>query len=770
IDGDLTGSGDEDDAVDPLSPGRSEPTTTAESPDSAEASPTDQFGGGEPAGVDAGEEPVVVDAEESGGAVPGGPAEADSSVAAPEPGGESPEAPSTAPEPPDESVDDDAPPVAGETDPVGMPSEGGSDTAQPVDAVDSEEVSEPVDPFALDAETPPTDETTADPLGADAGSEFGDEMSVEDLVGDTTGEEIPSVGDGDSTDAVDETEVEADDQLTTEADEPQATEADEPQATEADEPQATEADEPQATEADEPPSGADQAGTGPETEAETATSPFDSGTADDPDLEGPAADADPFDEAVPEVELPDIDSLGEDADEDAAFDDSTFTRDEGIVEFESRFAERFVDSDVLEGKNAPLVRQVATTIEESNLNATRFRSSLPSELRRSAEPRRTERAQTISVDVANADKLLNLVEELSLAHLQLESQVEGDDAEETMSMLDSAMADLRKTVMNLRLMPLSTVVDGLPRVVRDIARRQGKRAAFEVDDEGVHLDRSIIDRLGDPLVHLVRNAVDHGIESPDDRERKNKPPEGTVTLRARRERERVVIEVVDDGRGVSAETVRRQAVEADIVSEREAERMPLNEVYELVFEPGFSTTSEVTDISGRGVGMDVVKRTITELDGSVEVQSEPDAGTTVRLSLPVSVAVSEVLFVEVGGEEFGIPTRAVDAVESAARGVLEDDGVAVETDADEPSEHLPLIHLGDALEVPGVDEHVDPEGMVVKLEPDTRAAALYCDAVTESREVVVKPYEGLLGGIPGVSGATMRGDRTLVNIIDVITL
>ncbi|MFB6130988.1 MAG: ATP-binding protein [Salinigranum sp.] len=479
---------------------------------------------------------------------------------------------------------------------------------------------------------------------------------------------------------------------------------------------------------------------------------------------------------------------GDEGFDGAGADDVGFVRDEDTVEFESRFLDRFVDAAEVAGA-VPLVQRAATTIEESDLDGDRFFVGT-ADRDRPGPSRRTDPVESISVDVDNVDTLLNLVEDLALTQLDLERRAEGDGVEETLSALDSVTADLRKTVMDLRLMPLSTVVGGLPRAVRDIARAQDKRVSFEVDDEGVHLDRGIVDRLGDPLVHLVRNAVDHGIEPPDERVRKNKSREGTVALRARRDRDRAIIEVEDDGRGIGAEAIRARAVEADVVTEAEADSMPLNEVYDLIFEPGFSTAEEVTEVSGRGVGMDVVARAVSALDGSVEVRSEPDAGTTVRLTLPVSVAISEVLFVSAGGERFGLPVSAVAGVagldeltvedgavtdwgddevvgwDAAAAGI-DSGGHPVSTALRRASDPVPLVDLGEAMEAPGAAGSGEA---VVRVDPEARPLALRCDEIHEAREVVVRPYEGLLGGVPGVSGATALGDGRLVNVIDVTTL
>ncbi|MFC7204516.1 ATP-binding protein [Haloferax namakaokahaiae] len=508
------------------------------------------------------------------------------------------------------------------------------------------------------------------------------------------------------------------------------------------------------------------------------------------DSEELAADSTADESAEPglaEVDLPDIDeltgsSLETDFDATESAPEISFQRDEDTMAFESRFAERFGSRG--DDDEVPLVQAAAATIEESSLDSARYQPSrpveYPIEFNESSE---SDQIQSLTVDVQSADTLLNLVEELSLMQLRIK---QGDEADldEQLAAMESVTGDLRRAVMNLRLMPLSTATGGLQRVVRDIARQQNKQVAFDVSDDGVHLDRSIVEKLGDPLVHLVRNAIDHGIEPPEARRRQDKPPEGSIELRAWRDRERVVIEVEDDGRGISAARIRQQAIDHGIVTRERAEQLSLDEVYDLVFEPGFSTAEAVTDVSGRGVGMDAVRRAVNSIEGTVGITSDPGSGTTVRIRLPVSVAVAKMLFVGVGSEQYAIPASVVDDVEHVDEEALTDDGLVTvewpDQTVDRPDQ-IPYRHLGAALGVESDDERarIEPSSaadeseerpVLVRLDPDTRELAFLCDEVDDAREVVVRPYEKLLGDVPGMSGATMSGDGTLVNIIDVTTL
>ncbi|RZV08085.1 two-component system chemotaxis sensor kinase CheA [Natrinema hispanicum] len=380
----------------------------------------------------------------------------------------------------------------------------------------------------------------------------------------------------------------------------------------------------------------------------------------------------------------------------------------------------------------------------------------------------TDEVQSVRVDIEQIDSLLTLVEGLVTSRVRLRHAAEVDEDEAAiqteLDALSDLTTDLQETVMDIRLVPLETVTNRLPRVVRDIARDQDKQVAFEMIGEDVELDRGILDRIGDPLIHLVRNAVDHGIESPDVREAAGKPPEGTVEVHAERERDRVTITVEDDGGGLDPDRLRAEAVDADVLTDDEAAAMADEEVYDLIFHSGLSTADEVTDVSGRGVGMDVVKRTVEDLEGTVSIDSEEGAGTTVTMTLPVTVAIDEILFVESGGEEFGVPTKAVRDVESA-RAIETVDGEAVL-----PGEvgDYPVVSLADVLETPAAGENGD--GMVVRIRGEVREVALYCDEIRGQQEVVVKPFEGFMSGVPGISGATVRGRGEVVNILDVTTL
>ncbi len=270
---------------------------------------------------------------------------------------------------------------------------------------------------------------------------------------------------------------------------------------------------------------------------------------------------------------------------------------------------------------------------------------------------------SVRVDVGRLDELHGLVEQLVTGRITIRQAIETEDletAESSLNDLDQVTSRLQNTVMDMRMIPLRRVMSNLPRVVRDVARSQRKDVDFEMYGEDIELHRSILTEIEDPLIHILRNAVDHGIESPDEREAAGKPREGTIKLRASSQRDHVTIAVSDDGGGIDPDAMRTKAIEEGVLSETEAETMLDEEAYGLIFHPGFSTATEVTDVSGRGVGMDVVHRTVEQLDGTVNVDSALGEGTTVELRFPVSVAIVNVLFVGVGDREYGIPIKNID--------------------------------------------------------------------------------------------------------------
>ncbi|WP_135663308.1 chemotaxis protein CheA [Halorhabdus rudnickae] len=444
-------------------------------------------------------------------------------------------------------------------------------------------------------------------------------------------------------------------------------------------------------------------------------------------------------------------------------------------DFEETFSAFVADDDgesvqsTLDGMGpieAATVTDATQAVAASDTGSTDDGGSTPSSSASSTDSS-VDEIKSVRVDVGQLDTLHGLVEQLVTSRIKLRRAVEDeslDSANETLNELDKITASLQNTVMDMRLIPLRKVVGKFPRLVRDLSRDLGKEIEFTIEGEDIELDRTILTEISDPLMHILRNAVDHGIESPEEREQKGKPREGHIELRASRERDHVVITVEDDGAGLDVEGIREQALESGVRSADELERMDDSAIYDLVFHPGFSTAEEVTDTSGRGVGMDVVHETVTQLDGSVNVESTQGEGTTVSLRLPVTMAIVKVLFVQVGKEQYGIPIKNVDEITAATEArTINGNEVIKHND-----EIYPIIDLAEGFDVPG--ETANGDGMLVRVRESERKVALHCDEVNSQEEVVVKPLEGILSGTPGLSGTAVLGDGNIVHILDVVTL
>ncbi|MBZ6494597.1 ATP-binding protein [Natrinema longum] len=441
---------------------------------------------------------------------------------------------------------------------------------------------------------------------------------------------------------------------------------------------------------------------------------------------------------------------------------ASFDRDANVREFVAAFGDSF-DGSITDDRTRA-VSDAVTTIPSSVL-------PIPSS--DDDGTAREERGGTITVEGTTADRLLQLTERLTTATMALERDDGGspsDSADEPTRMreLREIATDLEETVTAVRLQPLERAFSGLERTARRVAREAETRVDLETSGGSIELDRDVVAALGDLLVHLVRNAVDHGIEPADERERAGKSRTGTVAIRARKDADEVVLAVTDDGRGLDADELCRVAIEEGIVGRERAAAMSDEAAHELVFHPGLSTEAEVTDVSGRGVGMDVVAETITGLDGDIEVESSPGDGTTFRLRVPVSVAATEVLFVEADGRPYAIPAADIARLEEFDPARADGDAYAMTvTGEDEPeTERRSLVRLSEWL---GADGDTDPT-VVVHVRDDRGGRSIACDDVGDWRRVVVRPYDDILAETPGIDGATLLGDGELANVLDVTAI
>ncbi len=385
----------------------------------------------------------------------------------------------------------------------------------------------------------------------------------------------------------------------------------------------------------------------------------------------------------------------------------------------------------------------------------------------SAKPLRVPKGETtVRVDTGVLDKIMNMVGELVLVRNRLttlESTLSNERAAEAIGSLDLVTGDLQSAVMKTRMQPIKKVFGRFPRVVRDLARSLGKDIDLVMVGEDTDLDKNLVEALADPMVHLVRNSVDHGVEMPEEREATGKPRKGTVTLAAAQEGDHILLTVSDDGKGMDAEVLRGKAVEKGLMDEEVAARLTDHECYNLIFAAGFSTKTEISDVSGRGVGMDVVKTGITQLNGSVEVQSALGKGSTIVIKVPLTLAIVPTLMVVLGKQIYALPLVNVKEIFDLEQAKMNRvDGHAMVMVRGAP---LPLFYLKEWLN-PAADAE-SRHGHVLVVHVGNRMICLVVDNLLGQQEVVIKPLGALLQGTKGLAGATITGDGRIALILDV---
>ncbi len=389
--------------------------------------------------------------------------------------------------------------------------------------------------------------------------------------------------------------------------------------------------------------------------------------------------------------------------------------------------------------------------------------------------RKTTVEQTIRVDVKRLDDLMNLIGELVLGKNRLlkiyddvEERYEGEQFLEELNQVVSSVSlvttDLQIAVMKTRMLPIGKVFNKFPRMVRDLSRELHKEIELVISGEETELDKSIVEEIGDPLVHIIRNSCDHGIELPEERVAKGKPAKGTVQLKAYNEGNHIIIEIVDDGKGLDPDMLKMKAVEKGLISEKEADQMSDKEAYMLIFKPGFSTAAQVTNVSGRGVGMDVVRSNIEKLNGIIEIDSEVGKGTTLKLKIPLTLAIIQSLLVSVQEEYYAIPLASVlETVRITPDEIQSVEGRSVLRLRDEV---LSLVHLADLFDVERVFSMGEHAYVVIIGIAETKIG-LIVDSLIGQEEVVIKSLGEYLKGIEGIAGATIRGDGRVTLIVDV---
>ncbi len=388
-----------------------------------------------------------------------------------------------------------------------------------------------------------------------------------------------------------------------------------------------------------------------------------------------------------------------------------------------------------------------------------------------AKPKPQQAESSVRVDTARLDDIMNLVGELVLVRNRLSTLkqlAKENQIVDAISSLELVTSDLQASVMKTRMQPIKKVFNRFPRVIRDLARQLDKDINLELIGEDTDLDKNLVEALADPLIHLVRNAVDHGIESPEDRFSKGKPRQGTVVLSAAQEGDQILLTISDDGKGMDHELLRRNAVEKGILSQEAADRLTESEAFELIFAPGFSTKEEISDVSGRGVGMDVVKTRITELNGTLEIDSRLGRGTVITIRLPLTLAILPTLMVNLGKYQFALPlTNVNEAFNMRAEQINIVDGQEVMRVRDKP---LPLFYLHSWLVQDSVFDGPKDFHKVIVVQMGSQQFCLVVDHLIGQEEVVIKPLGAMLAETPGFAGATITGDGSIALVLDIPSL
>ncbi len=392
----------------------------------------------------------------------------------------------------------------------------------------------------------------------------------------------------------------------------------------------------------------------------------------------------------------------------------------------------------------------------------------PKAASKKADAKKSE-VSSIRVGIDKIDSLINMVGELVITQSMLGELSRDFDISrlpkllEGLEQLSQNTRELQENVMRIRMLPISFTFSRFPRLVHDLSRATGKKIELKLLGEQTELDKTVMEKIGDPMVHLVRNSLDHGIELPADRIAAGKDEMGTITLNAYHQGGNIVIQIIDDGRGLNRDKILAKAIEKGLV--KESDSLSDDQIYELIFRPGFSTADTITDISGRGVGMDVVRRNIQELNGTVEVESTPGEGSVFTIRLPLTLAILDGQLVRVGSHTYILPLISI--IESIPRDMTMVHRVAGGADVLKlRNEYVPIIRLDKILHIPNVREEHD-ESLLVVVEGDNMKVALLVDDLLAQQQVVIKSLEENYKRVEGVSGATILGDGTVALILDI---
>jgi len=427
-------------------------------------------------------------------------------------------------------------------------------------------------------------------------------------------------------------------------------------------------------------------------------------------------------------------------------------------------------------KPEPIVESVAAENKTDEVKAvvpekTESKAPVQAKANVQAKAKAAQAESSVRVDTSRLDDIMNLVGELVLVRNRLgmlKQTVQEAPVVDAISNLELVTSDLQASVMKTRMQPIKKVFNRFPRVIRDLARKLKKDIDLQLIGEETDLDKNLVEALVDPMIHLVRNSIDHGIEMPEERYKNGKPRQGTITLSAVQEGDQILLTITDDGKGMDHEMLRGIAVNKGIMSEDEAARLSDVEAYNLIFAPGFSTKEEISDISGRGVGMDVVKTRISELNGTVEIDSTFGQGTVITIRLPLTLAILPTLMINLADYQFALPlTNVSEAFNMVPDEINHVDGQEVMLVRNKP---LPLYYLHSWLVNDSVFEGPQTSHKVIVVQMGSQKFCLVVDHLLGQEEVVIKPLGAMLTDTPGFAGATITGDGSIALVLDMPSL
>jgi two-component system chemotaxis sensor kinase CheA len=377
--------------------------------------------------------------------------------------------------------------------------------------------------------------------------------------------------------------------------------------------------------------------------------------------------------------------------------------------------------------------------------------------------------KTVRVDIDRLDNLMNLVSELIIIKTRMDDLSEDSNREnmtEAIEYLERITTNLHDAVMKVRMVPIERVFNRFPRMVRDLSKELNKEINLQMSGEETEVDRTVIDEIGDPLIHIIRNSIDHGIETPEERLKHGKSEDGTVVLKAYPDGNNVVIEVDDDGRGMDSNKIKAKAIEKGIITEQEGEILSEEEIISLLFTPGFSTSDKVSDISGRGVGLDVVKSKIESINGSIEIDSQVNKGTKFIIRIPLTLAIIQALLVRLGDEIYAIPLSSITEITNITKDSVRD--IQGQEIILYRGKTIPIVRLNELMQVETTD--IKDEHVVVVVRKGEKQAGLLVDNLIGQQEIVIKPLGKYLSNVKYLSGATILGNGSISLILDVNSL